>query len=268
MKVLSGSDLAGFIKQRQARQVGGIVGRGIKPKLAIVLSIDNEVINTYVRLKIAYGVDIGVEVEKFVVGPDDIKQVIEKLNKDEAVHGIIVQLPLEPSIDQDAVLNLVAKEKDVDGLSDGSPYDPATPVAIMWLLEGYNVDVRGKKFVVVGQGPLVGGPLTAILKKAEHKVTTVDETTKDLAGILADADIIITATGSPNLINSSMIPENCVVIDAGVAVASGKKVGDLSSDVYEREDLKLTPKFGGVGPLTVCALFDNVIKAANSKASS
>lgn len=266
MKILNGKELAEFIMQRQAQQARRIAAFGPKPKLAIVQTIDDEVINTYVRLKIAYGEDIGVDVEKHFAGPAEVAQLIKDLNDDDSVGGIIVQLPLEESLNQDEILNLVAKDKDVDGLSSDSPFDPATPTAIMWLLAGYNVETRGRKFVVVGQGRLVGAPLTKMLLAAGNEVVVADDATKDLDEVVAGGDIIITATGSPDLINSAMIPENAVVIDAGVAVDSGKKVGDLADDVYERDDLKITPKVGGVGPLTVAALFDNVLKAASAKA--
>jgi methylenetetrahydrofolate dehydrogenase (NADP+)/methenyltetrahydrofolate cyclohydrolase len=265
MKILSGSELAGFIKQRQAQQVARLVGQNIHPRLAIIQTIDDEVINTYVRLKVAYGDDIGVAVDKHFLSPEEILPKIDELNKDPSIHGIIIQLPLADGIDRQVVLNAVDRHKDVDGLANESMFDPATPVAILWLLSGYNIDLRGKQIVVVGQGLLVGAPLIRMLTNSGFIVRAVDESTKDLAHIVSGADVVITATGSPSLINSSMIAENSVVVDAGVAVESGKKVGDLSDDVYDRDDLKLTPKIGGVGPLTVCALFDNVIKAADSK---
>lgn len=270
MKILSGSDLAGFIKQRQLQQVSYCKSRSAKPKLAVIQTIDDEVINTYVRLKIAYGEDIGVEVERHVVKSEDCLNLINQLNKDDSVHGIIVQLPLDKSLDQTEVLNAVSADKDVDGLASESKFDPATPTAIMWLIAGYNIETRGKQILVIGQGVLVGGPLARILLNAGNNVVTADDKTADLETLVASSDIIVTATGSAGLITSAMIPENAVVLDAGVAVESGVKVGDLADDVYEREDIKVTPKVGGVGPLTVCALFDNVIKAAleSLKASS
>jgi len=268
MKILNGSDLASFIQQRQMQQVGYLKSQGVIPKLAIVQTLDDEVINLYVRLKVAYGEDIGIDVEKHFAKPAEILSLIEELNKDPNIHGIIVQLPLADGLDQDEVLNKVAVTKDVDGLAEGSNFDPATPTAIMWLLAGYNVDMRGKQIVVVGQGRLVGSPLTKMLINAGQNVVPVDSTTIDLKSIIAGSEIVITAAGKPELINSAMIAENSVVIDAGVAVDSGKTVGDLAGDVYDRDDLKITPKKGGVGPLTVAALFDNVIKAALPKASS
>lgn len=236
----------------------------LRPKLAIVQTIDSKVINTYVRLKGQYGEDIGVDVEKHFVEPGECIARIKELNNDESVNGIIVQLPLDDTLNQKEVLNTVAKDKDVDGLSDNSPYDPATPIAIMWLLSGFNIETRGKTIGIIGQGPLVGAPLKRIYEDAGNEILVSDKDSGNVGEVVGNSDIIVSATGQPGLVTEAMINENSVVIDAGVAVASGKTVGDLSDDVYERDDLVITPKKGGVGPLTVCALFENVIKAASS----
>jgi methylenetetrahydrofolate dehydrogenase (NADP+)/methenyltetrahydrofolate cyclohydrolase len=136
-------------------------------------------------------------------------------------------------------------------------------MAILWLLNGYNVDLAGKQILLVGRGKLVGAPLEKILKTAGHKVL-VAEKGDDLAAMAKESEIIITATSSPGVLTSEMINPNAVVVDAGVASEEGKTVGDLAPDVYERQDLTITPQKGGVGPLTVCALFENVIRAAQN----
>jgi methylenetetrahydrofolate dehydrogenase (NADP+)/methenyltetrahydrofolate cyclohydrolase len=184
------------------------------------------------------------------------------------VHGIIVQLPLEDPSQTDEICDLVAPEKDVDALGKRAIYEPATPMAIMWLLAGYNIDLRGKKIVLVGRGKLVGAPLEKILKSNELEVTVADRSTKDMVATLQAADVIITATGNPGLITSEMIKPSAIVVDAGVAGEEGKTVGDLAADVRERIDLTITPEKGGVGPLTISALFDNVIRAARESADS
>ena len=265
MKLLNGSELAGYIKERQAHQVRGLrQANGIMPKLAIVKVVDDPVIETYVRLKKRYGADILVDVDIHQIDQANEIAIIEQLNKDDSVHGIIVQLPLADPSQTEEVVNTVAPHKDVDGLGAKTLFDPATPMAIMWLLSGYNIDLQGKKVVLVGRGKLVGAPLEAMLTDSGIDVTVIDRETKDIASVTKDANVIITATGSPALLRSSMIPQNCVVVDAGVAVESGRKVGDLDPDVYERDDITITPVRGGVGPLTVCALFDNVIRAARN----
>jgi methylenetetrahydrofolate dehydrogenase (NADP+)/methenyltetrahydrofolate cyclohydrolase len=135
-------------------------------------------------------------------------------------------------------------------------------MAILWLLAGYNVDLMGKQILLIGRGKLVGAPLEHMLKQSGMLVAVVDRNTPDLAEQARAADIIITATGSPSILFPDMIKQGAVVVDAGVASEDGKTVGDVAATVYERDDLTITPAKGGVGPLTVCALFDNVIRAA------
>lgn len=266
MKVLSGSELAGFIKERQAKAVRGLrQAYKIQPKLAIVVTVEKPVIEIYMNLKQRYGADILVDVEIHRVPQNEALATIESLNNNSSVHGIIVQLPLEDPTQTEAIVNAVAPEKDVDALGKKAAFDPATPTAILWLLAGYGIDLAGRKVSIIGKGKLVGEPLEAMLYDSGVDATAYD-TSDAIESAVSSSDVIITATGSPGVITADMIPLNAVVVDAGVAVEAGKAVGDLADDVYGREDLKLTPKKGGVGPLTVCALFENVIKAAKANA--
>lgn len=263
MKVLNGRELAGYIKERQAHEVRALrQAYKVFPKLAIVVTVDNPVIDVYMRMKNRYGADILIDVDIHRIRQDDAPEVIEKLNNDPSVHGIIVQLPLERPAETDAVVDLVAPEKDVDALGKDAVYDPATPMAILWLLAGYNINLQGKKVLLIGRGKLVGAPLERIFQASGINVSVATRQTADLKTETLQADIIITATGSPAILYADMIKENAVVVDAGVAGEEGKTVGDLAEDVYERDDLTITPTKGGVGPLTVCALFENVIRAA------
>lgn len=262
MKSLNGSDLAEFIKERQAHQVRGLrQAHNVFPKLAIVVTVDNPVIETYMRLKHQYGEDILVGVEIHRAKQTEVPRLLNMLSNDESVHGIIVQLPLKDPSQTDEIVNMVPPEKDVDALGQDAKFDPATPMAILWLLAGHNVDLAGKKVLLVGRGKLVGAPLERILNESGIDVHIADRDTKDLKGETLEADIIITATGSPAVLTADMIKPGAVVVDAGVASEEGRTVGDLADDVYERDDISLTPKKGGVGPLTVCALFENVIRA-------
>ncbi len=265
MKLLNGKELADFIKQRQAHQVRSLTqSHDVVPKLAIVQVKDDPVINTYVRLKKSYGDDIGVIVESHHPTQTEVSAVIEKLNNDPEVHGIIVQLPLTDPSETDDIVNMVRPDKDVDALGKTPGFEPATPMAIMWLLAGYNVDLRGKKVLLIGKGKLVGAPLEKILKESEIEVSVADRNTDDLSKETLESDIIITATGSPAILYPDMVKEGAVVVDAGVASEDGKTVGDVAPELYERDDLTITPEKGGVGPLTVCALFENVIRATRS----
>jgi len=270
MKLLNGKELAEFIKERQAHEVRALLQAWrVQPKLAIVVTIDHPVISVYVRMKRKYGADILIDVDIYQVKQADAPALIKQLNEDASVHGIIVQLPLERPEETDEIVNLVAPEKDVDALGKNALFDPATPMAILWLLAGYNINLQqGKKVLLIGRGKLVGAPLERMLKASDVDVSVADRSTKDLRAETLKADVIITATGSPAILYPDMIKEGAVVVDAGVAGEEGKTVGDVAPEVYERDDLTITPTKGGVGPLTVCALFDNVIRAARRAATA
>jgi methylenetetrahydrofolate dehydrogenase (NADP+)/methenyltetrahydrofolate cyclohydrolase len=264
MKLLNGAELAGFIKERHAKQVRQLRSSKVFPQLAIVQVKDDPVINTYVRLKKQYGSDIGVQVDAYMPQQNEVPKLLDRLSNDESTHAIIVQLPLTDPSQTDEIVNMVSPDKDVDALGKKPKFDPATPMAILWLLSGYNVELAGKDILLIGRGKLVGAPLEKILKNSGYRVRVIDRELEDLTEQTRQADVIITATGSPAVLYPDMIKQGAVVVDAGVASEDGKTVGDLAPEVYERDDLTITPQKGGVGPLTVCALFENVIRAAQN----
>ncbi len=270
MKELNGKELAGFIKERQAQTTRSLKqSHGVQPKLAIVRTNPDPVVDSYMKLKQGYGDDIGVIVDVHTVEQSAVRSLIDRLNHDDTVHGIIVQIPLPNPAETTDILNAVAANKDADGLAERTEFDPATPLAIMWLLAGYNVNLTDTKVVVVGHGRLVGKPLVAMLRSSGVDVTVADKKTPHdtLVALLHQAGVIITATGVPALITPDMIVPGAVIVDAGVATDSNGLVGDVDDAVREIADITITPKQGGVGPLTVCALFENVLKAAQNKAS-
>lgn len=260
MRELNGSELAGFIKERQAKQVRALrQAWHINPRLAIVTDVENPVIETYMRLKQRYGADILIDVEIHRVPAGGALEVIQELNNRDDVQGIILQLPISNPEQTEELLESIREDKDVDGLRKRAIFQAATPTAISWLLAGYGVDLKGKKVAIVGRGRLVGAPLEKIWLKSDVDVT-VFEKGDDLSQLI-NYDIIVSATGVPGLITGQMIKPKAVVVDAGTASENGKIVGDVSEDVRLRGDVIITPKKGGVGPLTVSALFDNVIMA-------
>ena len=260
MRELNGSELAGFIKERQAKQVRALrQAWHINPRLAIVTDVENPVIETYMRLKQRYGADILIDVEIHRVPAGGALEVIQELNNRDDVQGIILQLPISNSDQTEELLESIREDKDVDGLRKRAIFQAATPTAISWLLAGYGVDLKGKKVAIVGRGRLVGAPLEKMWLKSGVDVT-VFEKGDDLSQLI-NYDIIVSATGVPGLIKSQMIKTKTVVVDAGTASENGKIVGDVSEEVRQRNDVIITPKKGGVGPLTVSALFDNVITA-------
>ena len=260
MRELNGSELAGFIKERQAKQVRALrQAWHINPRLAIVTDVENPVIEMYMRLKQRYGADILIDVEIHRVPAGGALEVIQELNNRDDVQGIILQLPISNSDQTDELLESIREDKDVDGLRKRAIFQAATPTAISWLLAGYGVDLKNKKVAIVGRGRLVGAPLEKMWLKSGVDVT-VFEKGDDLSQLI-NYDIIVSATGVPGLIKSQMIKPKAVVIDAGTASENGKIIGDVSEEVRQRNDVIITPKRGGVGPLTVSALFDNVIMA-------
>ena len=260
MRELNGSELAGFIKERQAKQVRALrQAWHINPRLAIVTDVENPVIETYMRLKQRYGADILIDVEIHRVSAGGALEVIQELNNRDDVQGIILQLPISNPEQTEELLESIREDKDVDGLRKKAIFQAATPTAISWLLAGYGVDLKGKKVAIVGRGRLVGAPLEKMWLKSGVDVT-VFEKGDDLSQLI-NYDIIVSATGVPGLIKSQTIKTKTVVVDAGTASENGKIVGDVSEEVRQRNDVIITPKKGGVGPLTVSALFDNVITA-------
>lgn len=267
MKILNGAELADFIKERQARQVRALrQASHVYPKLAIVQTSDDPVIDSYVGMKRRYAADVLIDVEHYKLAQTELLPTIDKLNHDKSIHGIIVQLPLANPDDTQAAVDAVAGNKDVDGLGQAAEFDPATPIAIDWLVNGYNVDVKQKKIAIVGAGRLVGAPLAKLWRGAGYDVTVFD-IDSDISQ-LNQFELIVSATGTPGLITDQLVQPGAVVVDAGTASEHGKIVGDVADDVRERDDITITPQKGGVGPLTIAALFDNVIRAAQRVASA
>ncbi len=263
MKSLNGKELAEYIKERQARQVHALrQAHAIEPKLAIIRTNPDPIVDSYMRLKQSYGEDVGIDVDVHTIDQSEALSTIEKLNKDDSVHGIIVQIPLPGPAQTADILNAVIANKDVDGLSQDPVFDAPTPVAINWLLAGYNVDLKDKKVVIVGHGRLVGKPLLRLWERSNIDVESVDKSVDDLKRKTLEADVLICATGVPGLITRDMVKDKVVIVDAGVATDSNGLIGDVAPDVRTLENITITPEKGGVGPLTVCALFENVIQAA------
>lgn len=276
MKILNGAELKDFIKERQAKQVRGLrQSWQVFPRLVIFYSNEDPVIETYMRLKISYAEDILIEAEKRFVSPENLAKEIQKANLDETIHGIIVQLPLKKSSGEKiegeelrCILSQISPEKDVDGLS-GDIFISATAQAINWLLVGYNIELRNKKIAIVGQGLLVGRPLSNMWLKFGYDVTVFDKNNSgEMKECLSKFDIVVSATGVPGLITSEMLKPNVVVVDAGTASENGIIKGDVAEEVRQNcKDVTITPKIGGVGPLTIASLIDNVIISARKIAN-
>jgi methylenetetrahydrofolate dehydrogenase (NADP+)/methenyltetrahydrofolate cyclohydrolase len=258
---LETSDLVGFIKERHRVQL-----KSFKPvpRLALVDVEHNAASASFIRAKQQYGADIGAEV--IIESPDssaELNKTLKKLSEDSLITGIVLQLPLPESYDTQKAIDLIKLTKDVDGLRQDSPFDPAAAKAILWILANQKVDLKSSHFVVVGQGRLVGAPIAKMLEDSGAKVERCDVQTKDLAEVTKTAEVVISGTGHPGLIAKPMLKTGAILIDAGTSeVAAGKLAGDAARELYDDAEVLVTPVPGGVGPATVAALFDNLLTAA------
>ncbi len=259
--------MAAFIKNRQAKQVRMLrQAHHIFPKLMVIKSLNaSPVIDSYVRLKNKYAQDILIDFEVVSCAQSEMIDHIEQANADDSVQAIVVQLPLDDPTKTDEVVNAIDPQKDVDGLGKGSAYISATAEAIDWLLSGYGVELADKKIVVAGRGRLVGAPLIELWKSRDLNVEVVDKTTQSIDQLFLAADLIVSATGQPGLLNDKNVPRGAVVVDAGTASENGKIIGDSDPGLQARRDLIITPPKGGVGPLTIAVMFDHVIRSALEK---
>lgn len=248
------------------------------PSLVVILVGENPASLSYVKSKEKASKRVGINGTTLRLSEDikeeELLKIIDKLNKDKNVDGMIVQLPLPNHINKDKVLNRVLPEKDVDGLSllnagklasRQKSLQPATPKGIMMLLDYYNIPIKGKHAVIVGASNLVGAPMARLLLHRDATVTVCHIHTKDLAFHTREADILVVATGVINLINGDMIKKGAVVVDVGINRLDGKIVGDVNFESCEHKASYITPVPGGVGPMTINALMHNVIEAFEDK---
>ena len=243
-----------------------------KLKLVVVSVGDNPASKVYVKQKEKMALEVGYDFWNLhfdTITNKELVKEIEKLNQDTKVTGIIVQLPLPDNLDKNLILNTVSPLKDVDGLTNINLLKlvknedsllPCTPNGVMKLLEYYKVDLIGKRIVIVGRSELVGLPLFHLLLHKNATVTLCHSKTKDLKSYTKEADILIVAVGKKDLITKDMVKKGSIIIDVGINRVDGKLYGDVASDSIEEASL-MTPVPGGVGPMTVISLMENVYKA-------
>jgi len=240
---------------------------GFSPTLAIIQVGDNPSSTTYIKQKKNFAEKIGATVEHIQFSADvsfeEIKTKIHLLNGNSHIHGIIVQLPLSENLDKMSVINLILPSKDVDGLAKNTKFVPATARGIKALLDFYHIEVAGKKVAMLGRSTLVGAPTAYLLENSGACVIVCHSKTTDTRDITRDSDIIVVAIGKSKLIDESYIGENRpVVIDVGIHTADGKTCGDVDFEKVSPLVSAITPVPGGVGPMTVISLFENLVLAA------
>lgn len=277
--ILDGKIVRDLKKTELMAQVKKLRARGVLPTLAIVQVGDVSESNTYIAQKQKFGEEIGVVVRRVRIGDEgtvenvavNIITKIDELNNDVAVQGIIVQLPLPAGVDRQAVLDAVMPAKDVDGLSAESVrrlkagekgFVPATARGVLSLLRHYGVAVAGKRVTMVGYSALVGQPLTLLLRSQGAIVTVCDIQTVDLPKHTKTAEIVIVAVGQRHLIGPHHLSSGQTIVDIGINVGPDKKPsGDVDFEAVKGQVAAISPVPGGVGPLTVAALFENLLDA-------
>lgn len=245
----------------------------LKIKLAIIQVGDNEASNIYVKNKEKYCNMVGIKTDTYKLSSDtkeeELINLIDKLNKIKEVTGIILQSPVPKHIDYDKCSKTILSSKDVDGFTKENIYKlymnedtimPATVKGIIVLLKKYNINIDGSNVVIIGRGNIVGKPLSLALTNENATVSLLHSHTKDITKYTKEADIIISACGTPNIITSDMIKDNSVVIDVGVNRINGKIVGDVEFESVSKKASYITPNPGGVGPMTIAMIIDNLIK--------
>lgn len=249
---------------------------GVTPGLAVIIVGNDPASEVYVRNKCRACEAVGFYSEKYELPAEteenELIELVERLNSDKNIHGILVQLPLPKHIDVEKVLLTIAPSKDVDafhpyntGKIMQGKYDflPCTPAGVMELLKRYNVEIKGKNCTVIGRSDIVGKPMAMLLLQADGTVTVCHSRTKDLAAACKNADILVSAVGRADFVTADMVKEGAVVIDVGInRRADGSLCGDVKYDEVAEKASAITPVPGGVGPMTIAMLMRNTLTAA------
>ena len=273
--IISGKELAKQTREMLSSSVAQYAAQyGRTPHLAVIIAGDDEGSKSYVRAKARASAETGIRNTTIelpaTVSQQELCDLVQRLNADDDVDGILVQLPLPEHIDSCAVISSVALEKDVDGfhplnvaaLWQKRPCTPpCTPRGIIRLLDAAGVEIEGKRAVVVGRSNIVGMPMSKMLLDRNATVTTAHSRTKDLGAITSEAEILVVAAGSPHLIKADMVRDGAVVIDVGVnRTPDGHLCGDVDFDAVAAKASVITPVPGGVGPMTICSLMENTVE--------
>ena len=278
-KILDGKLIAGQLRETIAADVRGLKARGVTPGLAVVLVGEDPASRVYVSMKEKACEQAGIFSDEHKLPADtseaQLLALIDELNRDSRIDGILVQLPLPKHIDESKVLEAISPHKDVDGfhpynvgrLVTGKPlFQPCTPYGVMKMLEAAGVDLSGKEVVVVGRSNIVGKPVALMCLAKHATVTLCHSRTRDLAEKVARADVVIAAVGVPEMIKGSWIKAGAVVIDVGVnRVGEKKLVGDVEFEAARERASLITPVPGGVGPMTITMLLYNTVEGAKRR---
>ena len=278
MELINGKELAKKIREELKIEVNSLRKEGIIPKLAVIMVGNDKASEVYVRNKSKACNEIGIEFEEFLldsnIEQEELIDLIKKLNNRKDVHGILLQSPIPEHLNIREAFDTIDYKKDVDGFNPVNigklaigedAFVSCTPYGVIKMLEEYNIEIEGKRAVVIGRSNIVGKPLIQCLLNKNATVTICHSKTKNIAEITKEADILIAALGKPKFVKENMVKENAVVIDVGInRNEEGKLVGDVDFENVSKKASYITPVPGGVGPMTIAMLMNNVVKATKN----
>jgi len=286
--LIDGKKVAADVRARLVKEIEELKAAGHTPGLAVVLVGEDPASQVYVGSKVKACAELGIYSQKWALPAEttqeELVQLIHRLNADDRIHGILVQSPPPPHIDEEAVILNIDPRKDVDGfhpanvaklvLEDEEGFVPCTPLGCMELLKAYGIPTAGKHAVVIGRSLIVGKPMANLLvsKKANATVTIAHSRTADLPGVCRTADIIVAAVGRPEMVKADYVKDGAVVIDVGInripdatRPRGYRIVGDVDFEAVKDKCSAITPVPGGVGPMTITMLLENTVRSAESK---
>ena len=275
-QIINGKEISKKIREEIKISVASLREKGTVPGLAVILVGNDPASAVYVRNKQRACEEVDILSQTYTLpentSQEELLSLIEKLNRDPGIHGILTQMPLPRGIDEGAVIRAISPEKDVDAFHPENvgkimigDYDflPCTPAGIMALLKYSGISCDGKRCVVIGRSNIVGKPMAMLMLHANGTVTVCHSHTRDLAKITREADILIAAVGKAGFVTGDMVKENAVVIDVGMnRLPDGKLTGDVDFDAVGKKSSFITPVPGGVGPMTITMLLKNTVKSA------
>ena len=273
--IIDGKELAKKIRANLKIECEELKNKQINPKLAVIMVGDDPASKVYVRNKSKVCEDVGIEYKEYLLSSNtkqkELIELIEKLNQDKRINGILLQSPIPANLDINEAFRTISPQKDVDGFNpvnvgklvlNQDTFVSCTPYGIMKMFEKYNIDLTGKNVVILGRSNIVGKPLMHCCLNKNATVTVCHSKTQNLAQKAKEADILISAIGKAQFVTADMVKENAVVIDVGInRLENGKITGDVDFENVKEKASYITPVPGGVGPMTIAMLMNNVIKA-------
>ena len=277
--IIDGKNLAKKIRQELKEECDELKKNGINPKLAVIMVGDDPASKVYIRNKSKACEDVGIEYEEFILKDETTQEklieLIKKLNNDKIINGILLQSPIPKHLNINEAFKAITYMKDVDGFTPSSvgklcigedTFISCTPYGVMKMFEEYNIDLTGKDVVILGRSNIVGKPLIQCCLQKNATVTVCHSKTKNLAEHTKRADVVISAIGQSKFVKADMVKDGAVVIDVGINRGEdGKLTGDVDFENVEKKASYITPVPGGVGPMTIAMLMNNVIKAAKEQ---